>query len=1027
MPGDTRRGDRHVNDEQFPDDASAPAGRLLPIIQGKLRAPQSSEALVERPRLAELIASLLGDHSPLVVYGTAGSGKTTAVAQALGRVGLPAAWLTVDDTDADPYRLLAYLEAAFAAQIPAAAGLVTRALRQGVPHAEAAGLLAEATAAAPVLVVLDELERIATADSALGIVSALIRHAPQSLRIVLVSRRELALDLGTRGALSLAAALHDDDLAFSTEEAAAALIARGQGETDPEAAVAAHGGWVAGVLFEGSRSSARLVGTGGESNAFHGYLATHVLPELDPHEREFLIATSPLPEVSALRAEALGLPGAGGPLSTLRAKHLPLAWRADGKTLRCHPRFRDYLLVLLERLPAAEVSRIHRACGECFAQEGLHIEAVEEFLLAGAFEPALAAAKVALGLVVERLEYAVAERWLAVLRPLAPPDDDALTQAELMLAIVRERHGVGAAIADARLCIAHQRLEAQESNWTLAMMAWCYWFAGRVGSAECLLARARDESDLAGIRAVLSLADPGAHAPAELTGLREDALILYGRYVRGSLRDLVEPPASRWAAAVSAPWRVGALRALGRTQEALDLCEAARAAGSTSLWLEAVIEPELLIERGRADEARASLERGQKRIHEHGGLVLDVCNRIVSAKLELRLTRQFERAAELLLALEGRDGLAAYPFLSEQVATWSGMAMLMRGQPAAAARRLRPAVRSMRASGRIMELPTAAVLLAEAEWSLGHTGAAHRAAELALGAAARQGSNHILMQALGDFPAVATRQIESEPLADSPWHELGRAIMATSGPVTAAAEAHIHLAEFGHPRIDVNGAEARPRIKKSYELLAYLGDREPHEAERDELLDALFGGRADESARSYLRQAVHRLREILPDGAVLAFEGSRLRLGGDIALVCERVHAEEVLARAARQLGRDRLELLLEALAVLDRGEYLAGVDSAWVDDRRQQLAAVIAQARHDAAQLLFAEEDYAGAKRLAQAVVHADPYREGAWRLLMRIAHATGDEDGVIAVYRLCEHALRGIGTVPSTTTGSLLTTLRR
>jgi DNA-binding SARP family transcriptional activator len=355
------------------------------------------------------------------------------------------------------------------------------------------------------------------------------------------------------------------------------------------------------------------------------------------------------------------------------------------------------------------------------------------------------------------------------------------------------------------------------------------------------------------------------------------------------------------------------------------------------------------------------------------------------------------------------------------------MAMLMRGQPAAAARRLRPAVRSMRASGRIMELPTAAVLLAEAEWSLGHTGAAHRAAELALGAAVRQGSNHILMQALGDFPAVATRQIESEPLADSPWHELGRAIMATAGPATAAAEAHIHLAEFGHPRIDVNGAEARPRIKKSYELLAYLGDRKPHEAERDELLDALFGGRADESARSYLRQAVHRLREILPDGAVLAFEGSRLRLGGDIALVSERVHAEELLARAARQIGRDRLELLLEALAVLDRGEYLAGVDSVWVDDRRQQLAATVAQARHDAAQLLFAEEDYAGAKRLAQAVVHADPYREGAWRLLMRIAHATGDEDGVIAVYRLCEHALRGIGTVPSTTTGSLLTTLRR
>ena len=57
-------------------------------------------------------------------------------------------------------------------------------------------------------------------------------------------------------------------------------------------------------------------------------------------------------------------------------------------------------------------------------------------------------------------------------------------------------------------------------------------------------------------------------------------------------------------------------------------------------------------------------------------------------------------------------------------------------------------------SDRLLELPTAAVYLAEAEWRAGDEDAADRAADLALEAARRQGSNHVLLQALADFPAV---------------------------------------------------------------------------------------------------------------------------------------------------------------------------------------------------------------------------------------------------------------------------------
>jgi DNA-binding SARP family transcriptional activator len=171
---------------------------------------------------------------------------------------------------------------------------------------------------------------------------------------------------------------------------------------------------------------------------------------------------------------------------------------------------------------------------------------------------------------------------------------------------------------------------------------------------------------------------------------------------------------------------------------------------------------------------------------------------------------------------------------------------------------------------------------------------------------------------------------------------------------------------------------------------------------------------------------VHRLRQVLPDGAELVFEGSHLRLGPEFALVSESARVEQLLARAARMHGDERLELLLEALASLDKGEYMGGVHSRWVDARRERLALLAADARHQAAEMSFAAGQHPEAERLAGAVLRADPYREGTWRLLMKIAHAMGDDDRVIATFRLCERAMTQIGTVPSASTRDLLGTLR-
>jgi DNA-binding SARP family transcriptional activator len=110
--------------------------------------------------------------------------------------------------------------------------------------------------------------------------------------------------------------------------------------------------------------------------------------------------------------------------------------------------------------------------------------------------------------------------------------------------------------------------------------------------------------------------------------------------------------------------------------------------------------------------------------------------------------------------------------------------------------------------------------------------------------------------------------------------------------------------------------------------------------------------------------------------------------------------------------------LLLSALALREGARLRRSPDHCSLGRRAgvyEAAAAALAAARYDEA------------NRLTEAVLRADPLREAAWRLAMRIANALGDEDGVIAGFRACERALAEIGTVPAASTRQLLESLRR
>ena len=124
-----------------------------------------------------------------------------------------------------------------------------------------------------------------------------------------------------------------------------------------------------------------------------------------------------------------------------------------------------------------------------------------------------------------------------------------------------------------------------------------------------------------------------------LSGSPLDALVMRVHYAHGRLTTLADLlPTSGWAAAVTAPWRIGCLRATGHPEQALALYEDARIADWAHVWLHAMVGPEIMIDLGRADDSRAALRRGRELTRSSGSVVFEMLNELIEAKMEVRST-----------------------------------------------------------------------------------------------------------------------------------------------------------------------------------------------------------------------------------------------------------------------------------------------------------------------------------------------------------------------------------------------------
>src|SRR5918994_5062300 len=290
-----------------------------PLVSTRLRPPEARTNLVARPRLTAMLQREAGRKLTLV-SAPAGFGKTTLLVEWL-RSRAPGAgsvaWLSLEEGDNDPARLLSYLVAALRSISGEIGEGVLSSLRSPEPPqlgALTAALINEISSlSTEITLVLDDYHLI-DSEAVHGVISFLLEHLPPNVHLVIASRIDPPLPLARLRARGQMMELGAAELSFTSEEAATLLnsvMGLGLSAEDVEALEERTEGWIAGLQLAGlsmrerADVSAFVKAFSGSHRDVLDYLAEEVLEGQPGHVRPFLLQTSILDHLSGGLRDAL--------------------------------------------------------------------------------------------------------------------------------------------------------------------------------------------------------------------------------------------------------------------------------------------------------------------------------------------------------------------------------------------------------------------------------------------------------------------------------------------------------------------------------------------------------------------------------------------------------------------------------------------------------------------------------------------------------------------------------------------------
>ena len=359
----------------------------ITVTRTKVVLPRRRADLLSRQRLLDSLYDLL-DCKLLVISAPAGYGKTSLILDFAYHVDIPVCWYSLDALDHDIQRFVTYFIASIAQRFPSFGSQAHAALEAANPAAMDLDSLVTAIVndayehiQEHFLIVLDDYHLVNVNSDIDYFINRFTQDVDENCHLVLLSRALLTLpDMPLMIARSQVGGLSFEELAFRPEEIQSLVLQNYQSsmpDAVAEELIRETEGWITGLLltahtmWQGIANLMRVARVSGIG--LYEYLAQQVLEQQPPSNREFLLQSSLLEEFDAeLCREVLGKDTDWPALieNILQNNLFVLPVGEDGKWIRYHHLFRDFLQDMFQKEYPEQRSMILRRLTEVYIQRG---------------------------------------------------------------------------------------------------------------------------------------------------------------------------------------------------------------------------------------------------------------------------------------------------------------------------------------------------------------------------------------------------------------------------------------------------------------------------------------------------------------------------------------------------------------------------------------------------------------------------------------------------------------------------------
>ncbi|MFC1879523.1 LuxR C-terminal-related transcriptional regulator [Chloroflexota bacterium] len=405
------------------------------ILKTKLNIPPQRPGFVMRLRLAARLEE--GQHqrySLILISAKAGSGKTTLVSEWIHQQSIPTAWLSLDANDNEFFRFISYLAAALNELGITINQSVLRQLKTP-PFPTPETLISEIInlVSTPVIIVLDDFHIIQN-EQIHQAVEFLVEHKPANLHLICITRVNPPLSLPRLRARGRVLEIRDNDLKFTSEEAAQFFNKTMELDLPPEAVSTLEErteGWIAGLQLaavsikgrQGKGDLAAFITTFGGTNRYIlDYLIEEVLGQQPLVVQEFLLDTAILDRMCAKLCdtirdhteEADRIGGSQKILEQLEQSNLfVLPLDEERRWYRYHHLFSTLLRsTLSQKKTDAQIRDLNRRAGHWHKNQNNMEEAMQHAMAAQEYEQAAQLVEDNLARMFSRSEVPVLLSWI---------------------------------------------------------------------------------------------------------------------------------------------------------------------------------------------------------------------------------------------------------------------------------------------------------------------------------------------------------------------------------------------------------------------------------------------------------------------------------------------------------------------------------------------------------------------------------------------------------------------------------------